>query len=217
MMHDHRFAAGGGMPDHGHGSVMMFVQDDDIVRSVVEMTRRGCPPRRNSRTRLRADPVPDVVIVEPAVIVRDVFFLVKDVAVLGKGCGFRARHDDRGRRGRDDLLRGRDDDRLCFHDNRLFHDHRLFNDRRRRFHDDRSRAGFHDGTHQVHDVRRKPDTVGRGFVMRFPGEGSRGEDDRGSEGRADNECLVDGLLSRVSYGERFGFSGSRKAKLILTS
>jgi hypothetical protein len=43
-------------------------------------------------------------------------------------------------------------------------------------------------------------------MVRFVCEGSRGEDYCGGERRADRECLVDGLLGRVSYGGRLMIS-----------
>lgn len=206
------FAAGVFVPDRGRGgmarffmamrrrrrrSMMLFGEDDDLVRLVVLMARRRRPPRRSRRTVFRSDPVPFVAVEEPALVMRDVFILVKDVAVFRDGDLFGSCHDDRAGRGRDDLLRGGDDDRLGLHDDRLL------NDRRRRFHDDRGRTRLDDRADQVHDVGRKLDAVGRtGFVV-IPSEGgSRSEDDRRSESGADDDRLIDGLLSSVSFWMR---------------
>ena len=190
MMHDHRLAARRIAVYHDRRRSMMTGLDDDRVMLRGMIVRAWLPSRRGCRTRLPADPLPDVVIIQPAFIIRDVFFLVEDIAVLRDRHDFRTGHDDRffdDRRGR-------------------FHDDRFLDDRRGRFHDDRSGARFDDRPHQVHDVSRKLDAVARARIVVIPCEGScRSEDDRCSEGSADNECLVDGLLDRVSYGKRFGF------------
>ena len=189
---------------------MLFGEDDDLVRPVVLMARRRRPPRRSSRTVFRPDPVPFVAVEEPALVIRDVFVFVKDIVVFRDGDFFGSCHDDRAGRGRDDLLRGGDDDRLGLHDDRLlndrrrcFHDDRFLNDRRRRFHDDRGRTRLDDRADQVHDVGRKPDAVGwTGFTV-IPSEGGGGsEDDRRGESGADDDGLVDGLLSSVSFWMR---------------
>ena len=200
------FPAGFLVPDRGRGSMAGFFmavyrkgrgtmtvttvgEDDDFVQLVITVPRRRRPPRRSDRTVPGSGPMPFIADVEPALVIRDVFFLVEDVAVFRDFDLLRAGHDDRPRRGRDNLFRACDDDRL-------------FHDSRRRFDDDRSRARFDDRTDQIYDVGRKPDAVGRGFVM-IPGEcGGRSEDDRCSESSADSECLVDGLLSSVSFWKR---------------
>ena len=205
-----RFASGFFVPDHGCRSTAWGFkavyrkgrgtmtgttvgEDDDLVRLMIAMTRRRRPPRRSGRTVFGSCPVPFIPDIEPALVIRDVLILVENVAVFRDVDLLRAGHDDRPRRSRDDLLRACDDDRF-------FYDDRLFHDRRWRFHDDWSRTRLDNRAYQVHDVCRKLDAVGRGFVM-IPGEsGGRSEDDRRSESGADGECPVDGLLSRVSYG-----------------
>jgi len=52
--------------------------------------------------------------------------------------------------------------------------------------------------------------------MRVACECRRSEDDRCRESRADNECLVDGLLDRFSYGESLRFDWP-EAKVFLIS
>ena len=162
-------------------AVVMVWKDDDLVWLVVAMTRRRRPFRIHYRTRFGPGPVPFIFDVEPAFIIRDVFILIKDVAVLRDAHFFRACHDDRGRRGRDDFLCGGDD-------------------RRCRFHNDGSRARLNNRAYQPYNVGRKLDAVGRMRFVVFVCERCRSEDDRRSESSADSECLVDGLLSRVSYG-----------------
>ena len=176
---------------YGRGSMMLFGEDDDLVRLVILMARRRRPFRMSGRARFRSCPVPFVAVEDPAVIIRDVFLLVKDIAVFRDGDLLGPCHDDRAGRGRNDFLR-------CGDDDGLFYDDRLFNDRRRRFHDDRSRTGFDDRAYQIHDVRRELDAVGRRFVVVPCEGGGRSEDDRRGESGADDECLVDGLLSSVS-------------------
>ena len=194
--HGRRKAAGVFVPDHGRGNVMPFRKDDHLVRLVVMMPRRRRPPGMNSRTRFGPRPEPFVVPEEPAFIVRDVFVFVKDVAVLRDADFFRSGHYDRAGRSRDDFRRACDDDRF-------FHDHRLFDDCGRRFHDDRGRTRLDDRAHQVHDVGRKLDAVGRTRFVMIPRKGSRrGEDDRRGKSGADRECLVDGLLDSVSFWKR---------------
>ena len=174
--------------------MMFFREDDDLVRPVVPVTRRRRPPRMHGRTRFGPCPIPFIPDVEPSLIIRDVFILVEDIVVFRDDDFLGLRHDDRTGCGRDDFLRGDDDG--------LLHNDRLLDDCRRRFHDDRSRTRLDDRADQVHDVRRKPDAVGRGFVV-IPCEGGgRSEDDRRSESSADSECLVDGLLSSVSFWKR---------------
>ena len=191
MMHDHGFAARRFVMYHDRcGSMVMFGQDDDLVVSRGMMiVRTGFPSGRGSRTRLAADPLPDIAIKEPAFIIRDVFILVEDVAVLRDRHRFRTGHNDRFFNDRG----------VCFHDDRFF------NDRGVCFHDDRGRTRFDDRAHQVHDISRQLDAVARTGVVVIPCESGRGEDDRSSESSADNECLVDGLLNRFSYGERLRF------------
>lgn len=179
------------VPDHGRGEMMSFGKDDDPVRLVVPVPRRRRPPRMRGRTRFDSCPIPFIPEVEPSLIIRDVFILVKNIVVFRDDDFLGFRHDDRAGRGRDDLLRRGDD-------NGLFHDDRLLDDRRRRFHDDRSRTWLDDRADQIHDVRRKPDAVGRRFVAITREGGGRGEDDRRSESSADDDCPVDGLLSSVS-------------------
>jgi len=212
--------------DHGRGSMAEFFmvvhrkgrgsmtvatvgEDDDFVRPVVTVPRRRRPPRRSDRTVFGSCPEPFIPDIEPAFVIRDVLILVENVAVFRDVDFLRAGHDDCPRRGRDDFLRACDDDRF-------FHDDRLLDDRGRRFHDDRSRTGFDDRADQVHDVGRKPDAVGRWFVM-IPGEsGGRSEDDRRSESSADSDCLFDGLLSSVSFWKR-GLVFSPRTGLFLVS
>jgi len=182
------------VPNLRCGFMAFFGEDDDLVRLVVPVARRGRPFRMCGRTQSGFHPVPFVAVEDPAVIIRDVFILIKDVAVLRDRHDFRTGHDDR------------------FFDDRggRFHDDRLFDDRGGRFHYDRSGTRFEDRPHQVHDVSRKLNAVAWTRVVVIPCEGScRSEDDRCSESSADNECLVDGLLDRVSYGERFSFSFRR--------
>ena len=215
------FAAGFFAADHCHGrmagffavtyhrerskTVVMIWKDDDLVRLVVAMTRRRRPFRMHSRTRFGSGPAPFIFKVEPAFIIRDVFILIKHVAVLRNADFFRTCHDHRARRGRDDFLRGGDDRRCRFHDNCFF------DDRRCRFHDDRSRARLNNRAHQPYNVGRQLYAVGRMRFVVFPCERCRGKDDRRSESSADSECLVDGLLSRVSYGrEVAGFQSENR-------
>ncbi len=222
-----RFTAGLFAPGHGCGStawgslavyhkgrgtmtVVTVGKNDDPVRLMVTMTRRRRPPRMCGRTMSGSRPVPFIPEIEPALVIRDVFILVENVAVIRDVDLLRAGHDDRAwRRGRDDLLRAGDDDRF-------FYDDRLFHDSRGSFHDDRSRTRLDNRAYQVHDVCRELDAVGRGFMM-IPGEsGCRSEDDRRGESGADGECPVDGLLSRVSYGREVdGFQSENR--LFLTS
>ena len=183
------------MHRHGSGSMMSFREDDDLVRFVVLMPRRRRPLRMYRRTQSGFHPVPLVAVEDPAVIIRDVIILVKDIVVFRDDDFLGLCHDDRAGRGRDDFLR-------CGCHNRFFHNDRLFNDCRCRFHDDRSRTGLDDRTDQIHDVGRELDAVSRGFVV-IPCEGGgRSEDDRRSESSADYDCLVDGLLSSVSFWKR---------------
>ena len=197
------------MPDHGRGKMMSFGKDDDPVRLVIPVPRRRRPPRMRGRTRFGSCPIPFIPDVEPSLIIRDVFILVKNIVVFRDDDFLCLRHDDRAGRGRNDFLR-------CGDHNRLFHDDRLLDDRRRRFHDDRSRAGLDDRTDQVHDVGRKLDAVGRGFVAITREGGGRREDDRSSDCSADHDCLVDGLLSSVSFWKR-GLVFSPGIDLFLTS
>ena len=165
------------------------IEHDDLVM-VRAVTMRRSPSRRCGRTRLRAHPMPHVAVVEPAFVIRDVFVLIKDVAVLWD-LRFGLGHDDRAG-DRDDFLR----------------DDLLRDDGFGRGDDDRSGKRLHDRPHEVHDVRGQLNAVARPrgrFGMRVACESRRGEDDRCRESRADNECLVDGLLDRVSYGERLRF------------
>ena len=187
-MRDHGFAARRFSGYHDRrGNRVMFGQDNDLVVSRSMIVRAGFPSRRGGRTRLPADPAPAVMIIEPAFIIRDVFILIKNKAVLRDRHRFRAGHDDL-----------------------------LFNDRGRSFHDDRSGPRFQDSPYQIYDVGRKLNAVAwTGFVM-ISGEGCGSEDDRSSESSADNKCLVDGLLDRVSYGKRFGFCFAGR-RLILAS
>ena len=178
------------VPDHRRGKMMFFREDDDLVRPVVPVTRRRRPPRMHGRTRFGPSPIPFIPDVEPSLIIRDVFILVEDIVVFRDDDFLGLRHDDRTGCGRDDFLRGDDDG--------LLHDDRLFDDCRLCFHDDRSRTRLDDRADQVHDVRRKPDAVGRRFVVIPCKGGGRSEDDRRSESGADHDCLVDGLLSSVS-------------------
>ena len=166
-----------------------MVEHDDLVMVRAMMTRRS-PSRRCGRTRLGAHPMPHVAVVEPPLVIRDVLVIIKNVAVL-RDLGFGLGHDDRAG-DRDDFLR----------------DDLLRDDGFGRGDDDRSRKRLHDRPHEVHDVRRQLNAVARPwgrFRMRVACECRRGEDDRCRESRADNECLVDGLLDRVSYGERLRF------------
>ena len=175
--------------NHHRGGFRAVIEQNDLVM-VRAVTMRRSPSRRRHRTRLGAHPMPHVAVVEPPLVIRDVFVLIKDVAVLRDlrfGLGHDARAGDRDDFLRDDLLRddgfGRGDD-------------------------DRSRERLHDRPHEVHDVRGQLNTVAgpwRRFGMRVACKCRRGEDDRCRESRADNECLVDGLLDRVSYGERLRF------------
>ena len=191
------------MSDHGRGEMMFSGEDDDLVRPVVPVTRRRRPPRTHGRTRCGPCPIPFVIEVEPAFIIRDIFIPVKDIVVFRDDDFLGLRHDDRAGRGRDDLLRRGDH-------NGFFHDDRLFHDPRRRFHDNRSRTRLDDRADQIHDVRRKPDAVGRRFVVIPCKGGGRGEDNRRSESGADHDCLVDGLLSSVSFGKRGCWFSVRK-------
>ena len=193
---NHRCTAGFFTVKHRRGSMaaVMIGKDDDLMRLAVQMPRRRRPLRMHGRTRFRSRPVPFIVPEEPAVIIRDVFILVKEIAVFRDGNFLGLCHDDRARRGRDDFLRG--------DDGRFFHDDRLLDDCRRSFHDDRGRTGLDDRADQIHDIGCQPDAVGRGFVV-IPCEGSgRSEDDRRSESSADNDCLVEGLLGFVSLWKR---------------
>ena len=195
MNHRRGSTAGVFVTDHRHGSMTFFGENDDLVRLVVLVPRRRRPPRGCCRTRFGPCPIPFISDVEPALIIRDVSVLIKDIAVFRDDDIFRAGHDDCAGRGRDDLLRRGDNDRL-------FHDDRLLDDRRCRFHDDRSRTRLDDCANQVHDVGRQPDAVCRGLMV-IPREGcGRSEDDRCSENSADGEDLVDGLLSSVSLWKR---------------
>ena len=134
--------------------------------------------------------MPHVAVVEPPLVIRDVFVLIKEVAVL-RDLRFGLGHDDRAG-DRDDFLR----------------DDLLRDDGFGRGDDDRSGKRLHDRPHEVHDVRGQLNAVARPrgrFGMRVACECRRGEDDRCRESRADNECLVDGLLDRFSYGKRLRF------------
>ena len=151
----------------------VFQAGYDLVvgRNKVMWAWRGCPLRPKGRSMACSHPMPVMPDVEPAFIIRDVFILVKNVLVLRNEYPSRSRHDDS-----------------------------LLSDRRGRFHDDRSRTRFNDRANQIHDVRGKLDAVARPrrFMM-VTGESCRSEDYRCGERSADNEGLVDGLLSRVSY------------------
>ena len=163
-----------------------FQAGNDLVRFGIVVTWwRGSPPRPKGRPKACSNPMPVVPDVEPAFIIRDVLIFVHDVFVFRDDDLFRARYDDR-------LLRGRDNSR------RLFHDDCLLDDLRSCFLDDRSRTRFDDRAHQFHNIRGKLDSVGRRFMV-VTGESCRSEDYRCGESSADNEGLVDGLLSRVSY------------------
>ena len=160
------------------------IEHDDLVM-IRAMTMRRSPSRRRGRTRLGAHPMPHVAIVEPPLVIRDILVFIKDVAVL-RDLRFGLGHDDRAG-DRDDFLR---DDGFGRSDN------------------DRSGKRLHDRPHEVHYVRGQLNAVARPwrrFGMRVACECRRGEDDRCRESRADNECLVDGLLDRFSYGERLRF------------
>ena len=197
------------MPDYGLGEMTSFREDDDPVRLVIPVPRRRRPLRTCGRTRFGPCPIPFILDVEPAFIIRDVFILVENIIVFRDDDFLGLRHDDRAGRGRDDFLR-------CGDHNGLFHDDRLLDDCRRRFYDDRSRTGLDDRADQVHDVGRKLDAVSRGFVV-IPCEGGgRSEDDRRSESSADSDCLVDGLLSSVSFWKR-GCWFQSENRLFLTS
>ena len=165
-----------------------MVEHDDLVMVRAMMTRRS-PSRRCGRTRLGAHPMPHVAVVEPPLVIRDVLVLIKNVAVL-RDLGFGLGHNDRAG-DRDDFLR----------------DDLLRDDGFGRSDDDRSGKRLHDRPHEVHDVRGQLNAVARPwrFGMGIACESRRSEDDRCRESRADNECLVDGLLDRVSYGERLRF------------
>ena len=158
-------------------------RDDFVMFRFAVFGRR--PSRRLVRTRFFSCPIPVVLDEDPSFIIRDVLIFVHDVFVFRDDDLFRARYDDR-------LLRGRDNSR------RLFHDDCLLDDLRSCFHDDRSRTRFNDRAHQFHNIRGKLDAVCHRFMM-VTGESCRSEDYRCGESSADNEGLVDGLLSRVSY------------------
>ena len=166
------------------GNMMAFGQDNDSGAFRGVMVFAGLPSRRNCRTQSRSDPVPVVVMIGPAFEIRDEFALVKDAAVV------RDRHGDRDDLRRFDRLGGSDDDR--------------------------SRGRRKDRAHQAHDVDRKLKSPARtGFPIMFvPRESGRGEDDRGSEHRADDDCFADGLLGRVSYGEKLRFLFRRQSIIL---
>ena len=179
-------------------------QDDHLVfgRRLAARSGRGRPSRRPGRTRPGIRPKPFVRDIEPAIVIRDVIILVKDIAVLGDRELLRAGHDDRPRRGGHDRLRGCDDRSRC-NDRLRRYDRSCRDDGRGRFHDDRGRARFNDRAHQIHDVRGKLDAVirpGRRGRFMVACVSCRCEDCRRGERDADGECLVDGLLGRVSYG-----------------
>ena len=173
----------------------MIRQDDDFMsrRNIMMRPRRGCPFRFERRTRTDSRPNPDIIVEKPSFVIRDVFILVQDIAVLRDRDFFGSCYNDRLLRGCDDVRRGGDDRRIRFHDDRFFDESRSF------FHDDRSGTRLNDRTDKVHDVCRKLDAVvrTRRFMVVMT-EGCRSEDCRCGEGGADNECLVDGLLDRVS-------------------
>lgn len=158
-------------------------RDDFVMFRFAVFGRR--PSRRLVRTRFFSCPIPVVLDEDPSFIIRDVLIFVHDVFVFRNDDLFRARYDDR-------LLRGRDNSRGCFDDDCFL------DDLRGCFHDNRSRTRFNDRAHQFHNIRGKLDAVGRRFMV-ITGESCRSEDYRCGECSANNEGLVDGLLSRVSY------------------
>ena len=141
-----------------------------------------------------------------------------------RDCGGHGRRN----RDRDRDLGGDRDERCCYHrfggdrDERRCY-HRFGGDRDERccYHrfggdnSDRGRTRIDDRGCQVHDVGCQVDAViriNRRFV-RVPRDRRRSENDRGGKRRAENECMVDGLLDRISYFEMFNVLSLRTTVL----